>query len=142
MALIHPITRRVLFSDEEICSKGNGSIRLAPGFGNRLIILRQLFDMPMHPTSFCRDPEHNEREGGHPSSGHLTHNSKWTDEADAPLGTFALDVAIPDSHYRAELVETALRLGWCVGINFAKGFVHLDQRNAYTTKTKRVLFGY
>lgn len=142
MPLIHPTTRQVLFSDDEMRSKGNGEIRLAPEFGEHLIELRVVFGLPMSPTSFCRDPEHNLAEGGHPASAHLTQNPRWLDNDGLPLGTFGLDVAIPGSEYRASLVAAAHRMGWCVGINFTKGFVHLDKRLVYTTKKGLRLFGY
>lgn len=142
MALTHPMTGRVLFFGDEIRSKGNGEIRLASGFGESLIFLRIEFDRPMIVTSFCRDPEYNEREGGHPRSAHLTHNSKWKDDADVPLGTFGLDVWTPDSSYRAALAATAYAMGWSVGVNFKKNFLHLDKRGDYIRRPPRVLFGY
>ncbi len=142
MQLTHPTTGHALFSEAEIRSKGNGHIRLASGFGNSLILLRITFDRSMVPTSFCRDPEHNAREGGHPSSAHLTRNPKWEDDAGEPLGTFGLDVWTPDSSYRAALAATAYELGWSVGVNFAKNFLHLDKRGDYILRPARVLFGY
>ncbi len=140
MAIIHQGT--VLFSDNEIRSKGNGEIRLATGFDDRLAELRLAFGEPMRVTSFCRDQAHNEREGGHPSSAHLTHNTRWLDNDFKPLGTFGLDVAFPNSGYLARLVKAAFGRGWCVGVNFEQRFVHLDQREIYTTKLGPVLFGY
>ena len=142
MPLVHPTTGKILFSDAEMRSQGNGEIRLAAGFGEALVEFRVAFAQPMAPTSFCRDPDHNHAEGGHPSSAHLTHNPRWLDAGGKPLGTFGLDVAIPDSQYRARLVETAFMFGWCVGINFSKGFVHLDKRLDYTDKVGLRLFGY
>ena len=132
----------VLFSDQEIRSKGNGEIRLAKGFAEHVARLRMDFGEPMSPTSFCRDPDHNKRVGGHPSSAHLTHNPRWLDDAGEPQGTFGLDVAFAGSAYLARLCNAAYRLEWCVGINFSKHFVHLDQRILYTTKEAVVLFGY
>ncbi len=135
-------TGRVLFSDDEIRSRGNGEIRLASGFAEHLIELRLAFGEPMSPTSFCRDPDHNKREGGHPSSAHLTHNPRWLDDDGEPLGTFGLDVAIQNSGYLARLCNAAYRLEWCVGVNFNKHFIHLDKRVLYTTNETVVLFGY
>ncbi len=142
MNLKHPTTGKVLFSKVEIRSKGNGEIRLAAGFKWSLVLLRVTFDRPMTVTSFCRDPVHNAREGGHQSSAHLTHNSKWKDDDGDPLGTFGLDVWTPDSSYRAALAATAYELGWSVGVNFAQNFLHLDKRGDYIGRPARVLFGY
>ncbi len=142
MPLLDPRTGTVLFSDEEMRSRGNGEIRLAPGFGEALVELRKTFNRPMVVTSFCRDPDHNRAEGGHPSSAHLTQNPRWHDKDGMPLGTFGLDVAILDSEYLARLTETAFMFGWCIGINFAQGFVHLDKRLVYTDRVGLRLFGY
>lgn len=140
MAIVHQ--NIVLFSDDEIRSKGNGEIRLATGFAEHLAELRLAFAEPMSVTSFCRDPDHNKREGGHKSSAHLTHNPRWRDDNGEPHGTFGLDVALRDSGYLARLCYAAYRLEWCVGVNFRKRFVHLDKRVLYTHKLGPILFGY
>jgi hypothetical protein len=44
--------------------------------------------------------------------------------------TCAVDVAIPDSVYRKDLMQLALEEGWTVGV--AKTFVHIDRRADYT----------
>ena len=142
MAILHPKSRAVLFSDEEILSKGNGEIRLATGFAEHLLSFRLALNEPMHVTSFCRDPDHNRREGGHISSAHLTHNPRWLDDRGEPHGAFGLDVAFWSSAHLARLVSTAWMLEWSAGINFSKNFVHLDKRRSYTTKTELVIFGY
>lgn len=109
------------FTKEELKCKGNGELKLAPGFLGELIWLRQIFGKPMIVTSCCRSAEHNEAIGGNPRSLHLTENPHWNTG-----GTLAIDILTKTEEYREELMRVARELGWSVG--HGKGFLHLDKR--------------
>ncbi|MBX3488853.1 hypothetical protein [Parvibaculum sp.] len=133
---------RVLFTRSELACRGTGMLRLAPGFGDHLIALRLAFGQPMTPTSCCRAKSHNDKPareggaGGHPQSLHVC------DQPFHPTGgCAAIDIAMRDGVYALKLVGTAERLGWAVGINFARNFIHLDRRADFGIGDPR-LFSY
>lgn len=111
------------FSKNELKCKGSGELQLAPGFLGELIHLRQSFGFPMVPTSCCRSPEHNEKEGGHYRSLHLTVNEHWNTG-----GSLAIDISTIgwEDGRKSDLENKARSLGWSVGV--AKTFIHLDKR--------------
>lgn len=114
---------RILFSEAELRCKGSGMLILAPGFGAALVRLRLSFGQPMTVNSACRSAAHNAKAGGHPRSLHV---------CDKPFhatgGCCAIDIAMRDGNYNLRLLGLAERLGWAVGINFQKNFIHLDRR--------------
>ena len=92
-------------------------------------MLEYFTDRPMSLTSACRTTAHINwlLERGYPASKnsfHLIDNPKHGTD------TCAVDVGIPDSQYRMELMKLALEEGWTVGV--AKSFVHIDRRSDYT----------
>ena len=117
------------FTEEELQCPSGKVVTLAEGFGEKLDQLRDLLDRPMSLTSACRTTAHINwlLERGYPASAnsfHLIDNPKYGTD------TCAVDVAIPDSQYRMELMRLALEEGWTVGV--AKSFVHIDRRSDYT----------
>jgi hypothetical protein len=59
-----------------------------------------------------------------PNSFHKIGNDKWDTD------TCAVDIAIPNSVFRKDLIKRAIDLGWTVGV--ARTFIHLDRRIDYT----------
>ena len=108
------------FSEAELCCPESGIINLAPGFGDKLLELRMIYNKPMHLNSCCRSTVHNAKIGGKSSSYHLCDNGH---------ACCAVDVRIIDSQSRAALMRAALPLGWSVEVR--KNYLHLDQRAAY-----------
>ena len=117
------------FTEEELQCPSGKVVKLAEGFGEKLDQLRDLLDRPMSLTSACRTTAHINwlLERGYPASAnsfHLIDNPKYGTD------TCAVDVGVPDSQYRMELMKLALEEGWTVGV--AKSFVHIDRRSDYT----------
>ena len=117
------------FTEEELQCPSGKVVKLAEGFGQKLDELRDALDRPMSLTSACRTTAHINwlLQRGYPASTnsfHLIDNPKYGTD------TCAVDVAIPDSEYRKELIKLALDEGWTVGV--AKSFAHIDRRSAYT----------
>ena len=117
------------FTEEELQCPSGKVVKLAEGFGEKLDQLRDMLDRPMSLTSACRTTAHINwlLERGYPASAnsfHLIDNSKYGTD------TCAVDVGVPDSQYRMELMKLALEEGWTVGV--AKSFVHIDRRSDYT----------
>lgn len=128
---------RVLFTEKELACKETGRIELADGFGDDLLELRLTSGIIMPLTSCCRSALHNRAVGGHPHSLHIwDNNPRW-----GRIGTCAVDSVMPNAIDRAILIEAALDLGWSVGINFARNFLHFDRRTKYLG-LERVLFSY
>jgi len=115
---------KTYFTEQELKCKGSGNLRLAPGFGEKLLDLRIKLNRPMVVTSCCRSKQHNFNVGGNPRSFHVS---------DLPFyptgGCCAIDIDCDDALNRADLVECALSLGWWVGVN--KSFIHMDRRIDY-----------
>jgi hypothetical protein len=117
------------FTEEELQCPSAKIVKLADGFGQKLDDLREMLDRPMTLTSACRTSSHIDSllERGYPASKnsfHLIDNPKYGTD------TCAVDVSVPDSEYRKELIKVALQEGWTVGV--AKSFVHIDKRSDYT----------
>ena len=117
------------FTEKELQCPSGKVVKLAEGFGEKLDQLRDMLDRPMSLTSACRTTAHINwlLERGYPASKnsfHLIDNPKHGTD------TCAVDVGIPDSQYRMELMKLALEEGWTVGV--AKSFVHIDRRSDYT----------
>tara|TARA_R100000501_G_C2550811_1_gene65551 strand:+ start:148 stop:540 length:393 start_codon:yes stop_codon:yes gene_type:complete len=117
------------FTEEELWCPSTEIVKLAEGFGQKLDDLRELLDRPMTLTSACRTSAHINwlLERGYPASAnsfHLIDNPKYGTD------TCAVDVSVPDSEYRKELIKVALQEGWTVGV--AKSFIHIDKRSDYT----------
>ena len=84
---------------------------------------------PLQITSCCRSQEHNDwlKSRGYPASPNSFHkigNDKWDTD------TCAVDIAIPNSVFRKDLIKRAIDLGWTVGV--ARTFIHVDRRIDYT----------
>ena len=117
------------FTEEELQCPSAKIVKLADDFGQKLDDLRELLDRPMAITSGCRTTAHIDSllERGYPASKnsfHLIDNPKYGTD------TCAVDVSVPDSEYRKELIKVALQEGWTVGV--AKSFIHIDKRSDYT----------
>ena len=117
------------FTEEELQCPSAKIVKLADGFGQKLDDLREMLDRPMTLTSACRTSSHIDSllERGYPASKnsfHLIDNPKYGTD------TCAVDVSVPDSEYRKELIKVALQEGWTVGV--AKSFIHIDKRVDYT----------
>lgn len=125
----------IYFTDDELRCKGSGVVHLAEGFGAKLDEFREHLGRPMYLNSACRSYAHNIRVGGHPNSAHIYDHPKRTFK-----GSYAVDVRCTDGQHRAELIKTALLLGWSVGVN--KTFIHLDRRTDYFPEMKQTVFMY
>ena len=117
------------FTEEELQCPTGKVVKLAEGFGQKLDELRASLDEPISLTSACRTSSHVNwlLIRGYPaseSSFHLIDNPKYGTD------TCAVDIAIPHSQYRKELIRLALDEGWTVGV--AKSFLHIDRRSDYT----------
>jgi len=121
MEIRNPVTDAVLFSHDELAAR-DGTVKLAEGFADALLMLRLTFGRPMRVNSCCRTPEHNADVGGGKRSFHLT-------EGNASDGTCAIDIHVPDDSYRSILVHRALSTDWTVGVY--PTFVHLDRRKDF-----------
>ena len=117
------------FTPKELWCPSTEIVKLADGFGESLDSLREKFGKPMTLTSACRTSAHINwlLERGYPASKnsfHLIDNPKYGTD------TCAVDVSIPDSVYRKDLLQAALEEGWTAGV--AKSFLHIDRRADYT----------
>jgi|APSaa5957512535_1039671.scaffolds.fasta_scaffold167702_2 hypothetical protein len=108
------------FSDAELACPLSGEVRLAPGFGNRLDLLRETLGEAVELNSACRSSAHNRTIRGHPRSLNLTDNQHWR------CATCAVDVRIRSGAFRGRLVAAAWQLGFSIGL--ADAFVHIDAR--------------
>ena len=114
------------FNEEELCCPTSKEVLLHRGFGEALDELREAYDNPIPVSSACRSTEHLNwlLQRGYPASKnslHLMVNKKHN------CNTLAIDTPVGDSRTRKELIETALGLGWSVGV--ARTFLHLDRRD-------------
>lgn len=112
------------FTDKELACKCCGLLKLAYGFRDHLEELRASVNHPMKVTSCCRCPKRNKAVGGKNESFHLTSNH-W--------GCCAVDVECFGwpAPKRWRFVKEVMNKGWSVGINWNKGFIHLDRRSDY-----------
>ncbi len=116
------------FTVIELACPTSSEIKLEHGFIDDLEALRRAYGRPMAVTSACRSAEHNDwltKRGyaASPNSLHLIGNAKYGTD------TCAVDIERPGGGDLAELIRTALSMGWSVGL--AKTFVHLDRRERY-----------
>jgi hypothetical protein len=109
------------FSHKELACRSTGIVKLADGFLERLIQLREEYNRPMKVNSCCRSASYNRYVGGHPRSLHV-----YDYPAHETEGTCAIDIKMHTGFDKGELVNVAWRLGWSVGVH--KSFIHLDQR--------------
>ena len=109
------------FTVEELACPCCGNAGLHPGFAESVEAVREALGAPMKINSGSRCEKHNASIGGHARSLHMIGNTHHD------CDTLAVDVHIPDSMYRRDLLQAALPLGWTAGI--AKNFVHLDRRD-------------
>jgi hypothetical protein len=115
------------FPPHEIACRGTGVLIVQAEFMDRLQALRNSLAEPMHVTSGCRSASYNASPSvrGKASSFHICDEDPGKR---GQIGCLAVDVAAPDGAYRGDLFEAAWCLGWSVGWNAVKKFLHLDQR--------------
>jgi zinc D-Ala-D-Ala carboxypeptidase len=89
------------------CKLNNIQTRLV----HKLQEARDIAGIGFSITSGTRCPAHNKREGGLPSSAHITGH--------------AADIAIADGHQRHVILSALLEAGF-TRIGIAKGFLHVD----------------
>mgnify|MGYP003146416546 CR=1 FL=1 len=132
--IVSPVDRGVVyFTDQELRCPDTGEVRLDPRFADMLAKLRHRLNEPMDPTSACRSRYYNIEIGGHERSLHV-----WDHPTHDVEGTAAIDIAAPSLGYALRLVQTALGMGWSVGVG--RGFIHLDRRDLAGLEPG--LFGY
>lgn len=102
-----------------------GRIDFHPDFLEQLETLRTNVAMPFIVTSCARTLSYNARVGGHERSLHISDKPMRENQH----GCMAIDVAIQSREFKVELIKSALLLGWSVGINDKKRFIHLDRRS-------------
>jgi len=124
------------FSEDELACKGSGIVALDPRFAAHLPALRASWGRPLFPTSVCRSPEHNESEGGHPRSLHLTENPVHPTE-----GCMAADIFWRNwsKDLKLEFAQLAWSLGWSVGLHDV--FIHVDRRKDLGLAQSVFLYG-
>ena len=93
-----------------------GNNKMDTGFIHRLDLLRAACGFPFHITSGYRDPE-----------GHSIEKAKQTPGTHAR--GIAADIAVSGGRQRMQIVQHATALGF-TGVGVAKGFVHVDIRDA------------
>ena len=125
---------RIVFKKEELACKATGHLKLAVGFAEKLIQIREAFGQPMPVTSCCRSKDYNTKVGGSPRSFHVYDEPYWPTG-----GCAAIDITKISPVYGKDLVKLALDLGWSVGVG--KTFIHLDRRVDYTD-LPQTLFTY
>lgn len=122
------------FTDLELQSPDTLEYRLAPGFGERLDILREAYGSPIIINSGARSYNYNKLIGGHPKSLHVY---------DTPYhptgGCCAVDIHMKDSVSRGKLLKDAYDLGFSLGID--TNFIHIDDRTR-VLNFKQVVYVY
>ena len=108
---------KTYFTKGELECKCCGKCNLTKDFEEHLLALRIIFGRSMKVNSCFRCEKHNKDIGGAKSSYHVK--------------GMAIDIAIPDGQYRADLATKAFALGWSVGTY--KTFLHLDRRKTQTS---------
>ena len=124
------------FTEKELACQGTGVIKMDIHFAVHFPLLRLKWDKPLIPNSVCRTPQHNEDEGGHPRSMHLTDNPEWPTD-----GTAAGDVRWRDWPVDEKLsfAKLAWSLGWSVGLH--DGFCHVDRRVDFGLQQAVFIYG-
>lgn len=107
-----------------------------PGFLKDLDFLRESVGVPFMVTSCARSLKYNKKIGGSRRSTHI-----W-DRPQRPgqKGCGAVDVAVPYPGFKPAVANIALPMGWSIGINDDKGFIHLDRRTDWGEA--QALFSY
>ena len=95
-----------------------------PEFLNELVILRKNIGRSFIVTSCARSAEYNKKIGGVEKSLHIYDKPKRKGQK----GCMAIDIRILDVDFKVSVIKSALLLGWSVGINDKKRFIHLDRR--------------
>jgi len=124
------------FPENELACRCCGVVKLDIRFAAMLPALRQVWGKPLTPSSVCRCPKHNVRVKGHPTSLHLTENSKWP-----TTGAAAADIAWRDwpTLDKLQFARMAHKHGFRVGLH--DGFCHLDLGRELGINPKPFLYG-
>ena len=117
------------FTPMEIACRGTGTLIIPVDFMNQLQIIRDHLKQPMHVMSGCRTVQYNkglELRGYKPAktSFHICDS----DLGRGQDGCLAVDIATTEGSYRGRLFELAWSLGFSIGWNAKRGFLHLDRR--------------
>ena len=112
------------FWADEFWCKHCRRLELHPGFIERLQEGRIELDLPMHPTSACRCWRYNQDIGGHEKSLHICDVPQHPGQQ----GCLAVDLAAVDGAYRGKLFSVLWDLGFSLGWNAKRGFLHADLR--------------
>ena len=122
------------FTHVELACKDTGKVLLANGFADKLAELRATYNKPMIVNSCCRSFKYNRKIGGTKGSFHVY------DKPYYPTGgTCAIDIHMPNSKNKGDLIAIAWSLGWSIGIY--RNFLHLDRRSDYTD-LQQIVFAY
>lgn len=126
------------FTLDELRCPTSGIAQFEQDFLSQLHEVRTELAKPMTPTSCCRSDEHldlllSRGYAASKNSFHLIENEKYN------VSTCAIDVHVPDSNYRANMISIGLTRGWSFGI--AKSFLHMDLRAVYT-KLPQIIYVY
>lgn len=114
------------FSPFEMADHSNGRLRLTVAFMDELQALRDEVGQPMRITSACRTEAHNAAVGGKRGSFHICDGANRAGVDD--WGCLAVDVGLIDGPYTGNLFSWAWDLGWSIGWNQQKNFLHADRR--------------
>lgn len=118
------------FSNKELsCKCGCGTNNVDKKFLDKLIVARELADIPFKLTSVCRCPTHNREEGGKPESSHIATDT---------IASKAADISTPDSASRCRILQALITVGFN-RIGIAKTFIHVDLD---TSKPSEVVWVY
>jgi hypothetical protein len=90
-----------------------------------LQLIRDALSAPMIVTSGCRSTEYNEFIKGHERSLHIYDQALYPSQE----GALAVDIATVDAVYRGRLFSVAWDMGWSIGWNGPRRFLHLDRRD-------------
>jgi Peptidase M15 len=116
---------------EVLCRCGCGKWNLHPGFAPALTTLRKAYDRPMIVNSFARCERHNNLPAAAGGAGGTFKSLHICDHPQHPgqLGCMAIDISATDPTNRARLFQRAHALGWSIGTNIPRSFLHLDRRD-------------
>lgn len=111
------------FTEAELGCHHCGLVKMDLLFAAALVALRIGWNKPLYPNSVCRCPIHNQSEGGHKRSLHLTANP-----VHQTGGASAVDFPwqCASTRERIRFCRLAWSMGWSIGLS--RHFVHLDAR--------------
>jgi hypothetical protein len=110
----------------ELACRHCGQFNYHPGVLDKFQDVREDLNEAMSPTSGCRCRVHNTNEGGKDNSFHI---SDWVPaDHTGRKGCMAMDIYTPSPMYRGRLMACLWKHNFTVGFNFAKNFLHADQR--------------